>query len=233
MQKVSPFRALITALLFGAIFFGAGFAFTRVTKYRALSAAEASFAAASQTPKAVYLTTSADSLPYLRTTVEREGGVVFTDADLVLLLDESVPIDVLIFEGKLRDEIDRTWLKQRYLHGLILVALNMPISELALLVGDTTAISGPWKDVGPLHDGPYFSMLYFSISGADQADIDRYLNEALLYQDPEGGGSIVPGIGSELNVSRGKAQSYLMDEQSAAILWTNLQNAVASIKAHQ
>ncbi len=74
-------------------------------------------------------------------------------------------------------------------------------------------------------------MLYFSISGADQADIDLYLKEAHQYQDSDGGGSVVPGIESELHVSRGKAQSYLMDEQSVAALWMNLQNIVASITA--
>jgi hypothetical protein len=149
------------------------------------------------------------------------------------LLDESVGIDVLIFDWTLKDKINSSWLQQRYLHGMVVVALNTPITELATFVNDTNAISGPWKNAGPLQDGPYFSMLYFSISGADQADIDLYLKEAHQYQDPDGGGSVVPGIKSELHISSGKAESYLMDEQSVAVLWMNLQNIVASITASE
>jgi hypothetical protein len=233
MRKVSLIPAVLVIALVAMFAFVGGFGFSRLSNLQAVSAAEAAFAASPSVPRVVYLTSEGSQLPHFVAVLEEKGGVVLQSQAQVYMLDGEVPLDALIFDSNTKDDLSRDWVMDHYLRGVIMVAVNTPIVELADFVGDPGAADGPWAEADPPSEDAYYSMIYLSISGSNQDEIDRFLTAVPNSSEPDGSDPILPDISGELTVSRGKTQTSLADEASARLLWTNVTNYVAQVKSNR
>jgi hypothetical protein len=228
MRKGWVFQALLAVLIIGAAGTAAVLASPPVARQMTLRAAATDLTAGLDSPRVVYLTPAGAALPHLRAVAEREGGVVLHDAALLPALDERVRLDALIFDAAVWEALDRDWLRRRYVGGMIVAAVNLPMAELVALVGDTTVETSSWQNNHQPAEGPYFSLRYFSIAGPDQADIDGYLCRAHMHPEPARCDPVDNVVESQLSVSGGGAQTTLADEQAADRLWTQIHRLVAN-----
>jgi hypothetical protein len=199
------FLVVVGAALVG---FAGGWIFTSIKESVVL--AESSQILESASLRVVYI--SGGDVPEVSGVAQSQNVVTLQAPDLATRLDVTVPIDVLVFDASLKNQLDQQWIQTRYLDGMAIVGINVGVKELADFVGDSTAASGPW---GEGHPGqPFFSLLQLVVRGDDPEDVKRYLSEYPSLVNPDGSYEAVEGITSSLSVSRSKTQAALSEQDA-------------------
>lgn len=172
--------------------------------------------------RVVYLSTGQFSVVDAKTALTTV--VTLSNPELVLPLDAQTPLDALVFDAAFADQLDQRWLHERYVQGMAVVGVNVPLKQLSELVDDKTVMTGPWLKATP-PPPPFYSMLQLWVRGNNPTDVARYLTQYPLYITPDGSSDPVPGITDELSVSGTRAQSPLLDG-TLKYLFRNLELAI-------
>jgi hypothetical protein len=193
------------------------------------SRAEAAQALASGPVKIAYLTSG--EVPEIEGAAQVQNVAVLREAPAVALVDASNPLQAFVFDGSLKSQLNVQWLRERYAEGLVVAGVNVSIQDLAALVGDPNAITGPWANAQPPTQTDFYSLLCFALSG-DPAEVNRYKREAHRLLDADGN-AVLDNVVGKLSVLRCKAQVELPDSQSKETLFSSIRHDVDNVKNTQ
>ena len=214
----------ITFIIVATIGLVGGWAFTKVSTERENAAlAEASEKLEKSTLKIVYL--SSNEIPEVAQAATENNITIVNSANFAQKLDTQTLFDVLVFDQSFIGQLDQKWVQTRYRQGMAVSGINVSISDLASLVGDKTAISGPWLNV-PTPKTRFFSLLQVAVSGDNPKEIERYFNERESLINEDGSFNPLEGITSPLSISRTKAQSEIADQKTLDSLFHSISAAI-------
>ncbi len=154
---------------------------------------------------------------------------IYNDVNRLIEQDSKGHLDALVFDVHTRGNLRLDWLQNRYGSGLVVVGIDVPVQDLANLVGDKTAIRGAWVNAKPLQNGSFYSMLYFVVIGSP-ADVALYKSKYAGYLKPDGSISAIPGINSKLSVVSGISESYIQDDVELKTMSLNIDLSIETIK---
>jgi len=154
---------------------------------------------------------------------------IYNDVNRLIEQDAKDRLDAIVFDAQTKGNLKLDWLQNRYPNGLVVVGIDVPIGDLANLVGDKTAIRGTWVNAKPLQNGSFYSMLYFVVVG-NPADVALYKSKYANYLKPDGSTSAIPGINSKLSVVSGISETYIRDDVELKTMSTNINLNIETIK---
>lgn len=125
------------------------------------------------------------------------GFATVTSPEAVLQIDANSPVDGVMIDSSLVDEIDTNWIRSRFEKGMAVGGVNMTMVELAKLVD--YPLESPWSD--PVTDGPYMVIFQIQVTSNDPLDIKRFWAQSSVREKLESTGLPDGLSGSSLSIS--------------------------------
>lgn len=154
---------------------------------------------------------------------------IYNDVNRLIERDSQERLDALVFDSQTKGDLKLDWLQNRYSSGLVVIGIDVPVQDLANLVGDKTAIRGKWANAKLLQNGSFYSQLYFVVVG-NPTDVALYKSKYANYLQPDGSTSTIPGISSKLSVVRGISEVYIRDDLELKTMAININLSIETIK---
>lgn len=204
--------AVLTLFLVAIVGATGSWAFTIINRAEAERVALASAATRLEPAglRMVYL--AAHDHPALTAAAQTAPVVVLEQADWVKRLDAQMPLDVLVFDAALANQLDPAWLQARYAQGMAVVGVNVGIVDLARSVGEARVLAGPWQNGIPTAPASYYSLLQLVVTGDNPDEVALYVRTHNSLVGPDGALHPMAGLTSSLSIQGSASQTVLTDE---------------------